>query len=77
MTHPEPEKLSVQKLLMLANQLSPEEQEELAEELELQWLQRELKRGMYELARGEGIPADEAIAELRARNKSFREQGST
>lgn len=70
MAQQKPEKLTVEELLLLANQLSPEEQEEFAEEFQLQWLRKELKKGIDELGRGEGIPAEEVIAELRARNKS-------
>jgi hypothetical protein len=35
-------------------------------------LRREIQKGVDELDRGEGIPAEAAIAELRERNKTFR-----
>lgn len=77
MAQQKPEKLTVKELLLLTDQLSPEEHEEFAEEFEIQWLRKELKTGTDELARGESLPAEDVIAELRARNKSFREKGST
>jgi len=74
MSQPKPERLSVKELLKLLDQLSPEEQEQLAEEMKLQWLRKELKQGTDELERGEGIPAEKVFTELRERNKAFRER---
>lgn len=64
------------RVLKLVDQLSPEEQECLAEEMKLHWLRREIQKGEAELDRGEGIPAEQVIAELRERNKAFRDKGT-
>jgi hypothetical protein len=63
-------------VLKLVRQLSPEEQERLAEEIKLQWLRREIQKGADQLDRGQGIPGEQVIAELRERNKAFREKGT-
>jgi hypothetical protein len=76
MAQSKPERLSVQELLRLVDQLSPEEQEELTEEMKLHWLRRELQKGEEELDRGDGIPAEQVIVELKARNKAIREKGA-
>ncbi len=76
MAQQKPERLSVHEILRLVDQLSPEEHEQLAEEMKLQWLRRELQKGQDELTRGQGITADQVIAELRERNKAFRENGT-
>lgn len=38
------------------------------------WIEfrREIQKGLDQLDRGEGIPAEAALAELRERNKTFR-----
>jgi DNA relaxase NicK len=71
------EKTSLDQVLKLADQLTPEEQEQLVEEMKLQWLRRELGKAEDELRRGEGVPAEQVFAELRERNKAFREKGGT
>ncbi len=38
-------------------------------------LRHEIQKGLDELDRGEGIPAETAMAQLRERNKSFRKSG--
>lgn len=60
------EQPTLDQVLKLVNQLSPEEQEKVSEELKLQWLRRELGKSEDELRRGEGIPAEEVFAELEA-----------
>jgi hypothetical protein len=52
---------TLDQILKLADQLTPEEQEQLLEEMKLQWLRRELGRAADSLDRGEGKPADEAF----------------
>ncbi len=74
MAQSNPERVSVGEVLKLVDQLSQDEQEQLAEEMKLQWLRRELQKGEDELARGEGIPSEQVIAELKERNKAFQEK---
>lgn len=75
MSQPKPDRKSVDEILRLVDQLSSEEHDNLVEEMKLQWLRRELRKADDELKRGEGLPAEQVIAELRERNKAFR-QGS-
>ncbi len=76
MAQPQPERITVRDLLRLVDQLSPEEHEEFVEEMKLQWLRKELQKGEDDLEHGRSLPADQVIAELRERNKGFREKGS-
>jgi hypothetical protein len=57
-------------VLKLVENLTPEAQEQLVEEMKLQWLRRELGEAEAQLRRGEGIPAEEAFALLEERYKS-------
>ena len=67
MAQRKPEKQSaLDQVLRLVNQLSPEEQERVSEELELQWLRRKLGKSEEQLRRGEGIPAEDVFAEFEA-----------
>ncbi len=61
------EKTTMDQVLKLADQLTPEEQEQLVEQLKLQWLRRALEDGEESLKRNGGIPADEVFAELQQR----------
>ena len=54
-------------VLKLVEKLTPEAQEQLVEEIKLQWLRRELGKAEEQLRRGEGIPAEEAFAQLEKR----------
>ncbi|MCC7530998.1 MAG: hypothetical protein IT342_20935 [Candidatus Melainabacteria bacterium] len=60
------EKSALDQILRLVNELSPEEQERVSEELKLQWLRRELGKSEEQLRRGEGIPGQAVFAELEA-----------
>jgi hypothetical protein len=73
MSQPKPDRKSVDEILRLVDQLSSEEHDNLVEEMKLQWLRRELRKADDELKRGEGLPAEQVIAELRERNKAFRQ----
>lgn len=53
-------------VLKLADQLTPEEQDQLVEQMKLHWLRRELGKAADSLDRGEGIPAEEVFTELEA-----------
>jgi hypothetical protein len=76
MAKPQPKRLSVRELLRLVAELSPVEHEEFVEEMKLQGLRKELQKGEDDLDNGRSLPADQVIAELRARNKAFQENGS-
>lgn len=60
------EQSALDQVLKLVNELSPEEQERVSEELELQWLRRKLGRSEEQLRTGEGIAAEQVFAELEA-----------
>lgn len=55
---------TLQQVMRLASQLTPEEQDQVIEELKLQWLRRETQKAEDELSRGEGRPAEEVFAKL-------------
>lgn len=62
------EKATLDEVLILACQLSPEDQAVISEEFEkLQWLRRKMAEAESSLDRGEGIPAEQAFAELEER----------
>jgi hypothetical protein len=64
-------------VLKLVEDLSPEAQEQLVEEMKLQWLRSELGKAEAELRRGGGVPGEQVIAELRERNRAARDKGDT
>lgn len=74
MAQPKPERISVEEVLKLVDLLSLEEQEQLVEEMKLQWLRREIGEAEKSLGRGEGIPGEEVFRQLRQRNATFREK---
>jgi predicted transcriptional regulator len=74
MAQPKPEGISIKEILKLVDQLSPEEHEQLVEEMKLQWLRREIERGIDQADRGELIDGDIVFAELKQRYKSQSEQ---
>lgn len=59
------DKVTMDQILELADQLTPEDQEELIEEIKLRWLRREIQKGIGEADRGELVDGDEVFAELR------------
>jgi len=67
MAQPKPERISIEEILKLVEQLSPEGQEQLVEEVKLQWLRREVQKGIDSLDRGEGLDGDQVFAELKER----------
>ncbi len=74
MAQPKPEHVSVEEILKLVDQLSPQEQDQLVEEMKLQWLRREVQRGIDEADRGELIDGDIVFGELKQRYQSQGEQ---
>lgn len=71
------EQTAFEQVLKLVEDLEPEAQEQLIEEMKLQWLRRELSKAEAELRNGEGLPGEQVIAALRDRNKSAKEKGDS
>ncbi|MGH9547923.1 MAG: hypothetical protein ACRD3W_01060 [Terriglobales bacterium] len=68
MAKPKPEdKTTLDQVLKLVDQLTPEEQEQLVEEVKLQWLRRALEEGEESLKQHGGIPAEKVFADLKDR----------
>lgn len=67
MAQEKPERRSVEEILKLVEQLTPEEQEQLQDEMDRQWLRKALEEGEESYRRDGGIPAEEVFAELRER----------
>ena len=67
-------KFPLRKFSSSFDQLSPEDQEQLAEEMKLQWLRREIQKGIDQADRGELIDGDVVFAELKQRYQSKSEQ---
>lgn len=68
------ERDSVEKVLKLFEQLSPEGQEQLVEEMQLRWLRREMAKAEESLERGELVSGEDVFRQLRERNAEFREK---
>jgi len=68
MAQPKPdEKATLDQVLKLVEQLTLEEQEQLVEEMKVQWLRREIQRGIDQADRGEFLDGDEVFARLKQR----------
>lgn len=67
------EKTTLDQVLKLADQLTPEEQEQLVEQMKLHWLRRALAEGEESYKRHGGIPAEEVFRRLRDRHEQFRQ----
>jgi hypothetical protein len=74
MAHPKPDRLSIKEILKFVDQLSPEDHEQLVDEMKLQWLRREVQKGIDQADRGELIDGDVVFAELKQRYQSQSEQ---
>lgn len=61
------DKPTVNQVLQLVHQLSPEEQDQLVEQMKLEWLRREVQKGIDEADRGEVVDGEELLEELRIR----------
>lgn len=53
------EKTTLEQVLKLADQLTPDEQEQLVEEMKLQWLRRALDEGEKDSAEGRVVSLEE------------------
>lgn len=74
MAQQEPEPITVKEILKLVDQLSPEDHEQLVEDMKLQWLRREVQKGIQQADRGELINGDDVFAELKQRFQSKSDQ---
>jgi len=74
MAQQEPEPITVKEILKLVDQLSPEDHEQLVEDMKLQWLRREVQKGIEQADRGELINGDDVFAELKERFQSKSDQ---
>lgn len=73
MAQQEPEQMSVKEILKLVDKLSPEEHEQLVEDMKLQWLRREVQKGIEQADR-ELVDGDVVFAELKKRYQSKSDQ---
>lgn len=73
MSQAKPERVSVEEVLNLVVQLTPEEQEQLVEEMKLHWLRREITKAEDSIEKDGGIPSNEVFRQLQERNAMFRE----
>lgn len=67
MSAPNPKSPSVEQVLKLVGQLSPEEHEQVCEAIKFQELRQEILKAAEEADRGELIPADVVLEELTKR----------
>lgn len=67
---------TIDQVLKLVENLTPEAQEHLVEEMKLQWLRRAIDYGEESLKQHGGIPAEEVFRRLEARNAQYREKGN-
>lgn len=74
MAQPKPEHISIKDILKLVDQLSPEEHEQLVEEMKLQWLKKEIQKGIDQADSGELIDGDVVFAELKQRYQAQSKQ---
>ncbi|MDP3508278.1 MAG: type II toxin-antitoxin system Phd/YefM family antitoxin [Candidatus Melainabacteria bacterium] len=74
MAQQEPEPITVKEILKLVDQLSPEDHEQLVQDMKLQWLRREVQKGIEQADRGELINGDDVFAELKQRFQSKSDQ---
>ncbi len=64
------EKPTVKDVLKLVHLLSPEEQEQLVEQVKLEWLKREVQKGIDQAENGEFVDGEALLNELCVRAES-------
>lgn len=70
------EQVTFDQVLKLVKHLTPEAQEELVQEMKLQWLRNAIEEGEDSLKQG-GIPAEEVFRRLEERNAQVRKKGAS
>lgn len=68
------EKTTLEQVLKLADQLTPDEQEKLVEEMKLQWLRRALDEGEKDSAEGRVISLEQLEQRLDAKRREILER---
>lgn len=61
------EKPTVEQVLKLVEELTPDERAQVKHALDLQAIQERLRQAEESIARGEGIPGEDVLAELKER----------
>ena len=64
------DKPTVDQVLKLVDQLTPQEQDQLLDQLKMDNIRRAIQIGIDQADRGEGIPGEVALAKLRRRAES-------
>jgi len=67
------EKPTVEQVLKLVEELTAEEREQIQQALNVRAIRERLIQAEESIARGEGIPAEEAFAQLEARYKQRKD----
>jgi hypothetical protein len=68
------EYVTLDQVLKLVDQLSTKEQEQLVERMKLEWLRKEVHKGIEQANRGELIDGDVVFGELKQRYQNHSEQ---
>lgn len=77
MAQPKPEdKTTLDQVLELVDQLTPEEGEKLLDQLKLEDLRRAIQVGIDQADKGEVMDGKEVFIQMRERNASFRQKGN-
>lgn len=77
MAQPKPEdKATLDQILKLVDQLTPDEQVQLVDEVKLQWLQHELQKGIDQADQGEVVDGEAVFKQMRERNAAMRQKGN-
>lgn len=69
------EKPTVEQVMKLVDQLTPDEREQILEQLKMENLRRSIQIGIDQADRGELIEGEEVFRQLRARNAAAQEKG--
>ncbi|MBX9877223.1 MAG: hypothetical protein K2Y22_02085 [Candidatus Obscuribacterales bacterium] len=67
------DKVNLEQVLKLVNQLSPREQDQLMEEMKLKWLRHALEDGEQSINQYGARPVDEVFSELKDRYESRKQ----
>jgi hypothetical protein len=70
------EKPTVEQVLKLVEELTPDERAQVREELDLQELRRNIQISIEQSERGEVIDGDEVFRQMWERNAAMRKKGS-
>lgn len=71
------EKPTVEQVMRLVDQLTPEEREQVLDELKLADLKKAIQVGIEQSDRGDFVDGDEVFSQMRERNAALRDKRST